>query len=249
VTGLLWKVAWVELKLFVREPVNVVFTLALPLLMFYVLAGVFGNEPETEEVVFRGVGGIDYYTPAYIGLVVASLGVIGLPVHIASYREAGVLRRFRASGLPVWVLAAAQTVVTFILSVAGTALVLAAAFVGYDVHAPDSIPLLVLGFVLSVLVFASVGFLLGAVLPSARAAQGAGIALFFVMLMLGGAGPPPEVMPDALEAFGKATPLQHLIVLLQDAWLGFGWNEFQMAIAGAFLAGSIVVSLRSFRWE
>ncbi len=246
---LLAKVAWVELKLFVREPVNVVFTLALPLLMFYVLAGVFGNEPETDEVVFRGVGSIDYYTPAYLGLVVASLGVIGLPVHIASYREAGVLKRFHASSLPTGVLATAQAAVVSVLSVVGGALVLLAAFVGYDVHAPESVPLLVAGFVLSILVFASVGFLLGALLPSARAAQGAGIALFFVMLMLAGAGPPPEVMPDTLAAIGKATPLQHLVVLLQDAWLGLGWNWSQCAIAAAYLAVSLAVALWQFRWD
>jgi ABC-2 type transport system permease protein len=247
--GLLRKVAWVEFKLFLREPINVVFTMALPLLMFYVLAGVFGNEPETEEQVFRGVGGIDYYTPAYVGLVIASLGVIGLPVHVASYREAGVLRRFYASSLPVWIMAAAQGIVMLILSLAGTVLVLGAAFVSYDVHAPESIPLMIGGFLLSVMVFASVGFLLGALLPTARAAQGAGIALFFLMLMLAGAGPPPEVMPDSLAALGKATPLQHIVVLLQDAWLGYGWNVFQMGAASAFLVGSIAISLWRFRWE
>jgi ABC-2 type transport system permease protein len=87
------------------------------------------------------------------------------------------------------------------------------------------------------------------VLPTARAAQGAGIALFFVMLMVAGAGPPPEVLPDSMVALGKATPLQHVIVLLQDAWLGFGWNTFQTGIVAAFLVASIGISLWKFRWE
>jgi ABC-2 type transport system permease protein len=160
-----------------------------------------------------------------------------------------VLRRFHASSLPVWIVAAAQGIVMLVLSLAGTALVLAAAFFSYDVAPPESIPLLIGGFLLSVLVFSSVGFLLGALLPTARAAQGAGIALFFLMLMLAGAGPPPEVMPGSLSVIGKSTPLQHLVVVLQDAWLGLGWNWFQTGIAGAFLVGSVAISLWRFRWE
>jgi ABC-2 type transport system permease protein len=89
--------SWIELKLFLRVPITVVFTLALPPLVLYVLAEVFGNTPAPDEFVFRGFGAVDYYVPAYIGLVVASLGLIGLPVHLASYRERGVLRRFQAA--------------------------------------------------------------------------------------------------------------------------------------------------------
>jgi ABC-2 type transport system permease protein len=40
--------------------------------------------------------------------------------------------------------------------------------------------------------FASIGVFLGAVLPTARAVQGAGLALFFVMMMISGSGPPRE---------------------------------------------------------
>jgi len=87
------KMSWLELKLFTREPVTVLFTLALPLLILYVLGGVFTDPAQPDE--FRGVGGQNYYPPAYVGLVTASIGLIALPVHIAGYRERGVLRRFR----------------------------------------------------------------------------------------------------------------------------------------------------------
>ena len=38
--------SWIELKLFLREPITVVFTLALPPLVLFVLAEVFGNTPD-----------------------------------------------------------------------------------------------------------------------------------------------------------------------------------------------------------
>ena len=42
--SLLGKTSWLELKLFLREPLTVLFALALPLLVLFVMGGVFGNE-------------------------------------------------------------------------------------------------------------------------------------------------------------------------------------------------------------
>jgi ABC-2 type transport system permease protein len=58
--------------------------------------------PGRSRSCLSGVGGRNYYVPAYVGLVAASIGLIGLPVHLAAYRERGVLRRFRASNVPAY---------------------------------------------------------------------------------------------------------------------------------------------------
>lgn len=94
------KTTWVELKLFIREPLTVLFTFAIPFVVLFVLGGVFGNRP-TDPNVYRGFGILNYYVPAYVALVVAAIGLIALPVHLGAYRERGVLRRFRASTIPV----------------------------------------------------------------------------------------------------------------------------------------------------
>jgi ABC-2 type transport system permease protein len=73
------RLSWVNLKLFLREPLTVVFSLALPLIILFVLGGVFGNEtiPQARgQVVFRGVGPMSYYLPAYVALVVLSGEVV-----------------------------------------------------------------------------------------------------------------------------------------------------------------------------
>ena len=89
------KLTWVEIKLFIREPITVVFTLALPIIFLFVMGGVFGNKPTAN--VYRGVGAMNYYVPAYFALVMAAIGVVALPVHLTAYRENGVLRRWRAA--------------------------------------------------------------------------------------------------------------------------------------------------------
>jgi ABC-2 type transport system permease protein len=164
--------SWTELKLFLREPFTVVFTLALPPLVLYVLAEVFGNTPDPQGLVYRGVGAMAYYTPAYIAVVVASLGLIGLPVHIASYRERGVLRRFQAARMPVRAIVVSQLAVLFAASAAGAVIIVTLAKLTYHVAWPASWPGVVLATFIGVLAFAALGVLLGAALPTARAAQG-----------------------------------------------------------------------------
>jgi ABC-2 type transport system permease protein len=236
--------SWIELKLFLREPITVVFTLALPPLVLYVLAEVFGNTPDPDEFVFRGFGAVDYYVPAYIGLVVASLGLIGLPVHLASYRERGVLRRFQAARLPVRALLISQLAVLVAGVAAGAVLLTALAKATYDIGWPASRAGVCLAAAVGTVTFAAIGALLGAVVPTARSAQGVGILLWFTMQMLSGAGPPPEVLSPAMARFADFLPLTHLIVALQDPWLGKGinWAELGVLTGIGVAAGGIAAA-------
>lgn len=239
--------SWIELKLFLREPVTVIFTLALPPIVLYVLAEVFGNTPDPAGEVYRGVGAITFYTPAYIGLVIASLGLIGVPVHLASYRERGVLRRFRAARMPVRALLISQLFVLLSGTVAGAAILVALARVTYDVAWPVSWPGVLFAAVLGTLAFAGLGAAIGLAVPTARAAQGLGVLLWFVMMMVSGSGPPPEVLGGALRRVADASPLRHLVVALQDPWLGYGvnWVENLVLVGVTAVCGTLaVVALR-----
>jgi len=244
---MLLKLTWVELKLFVREPITMVFTFALPLIFLFVLGGVFHNNPDPD--VYRGVGAMNYYTSAYIGLVIASIAVVGLPAHLTGYRERGVLRRLRASPIPLWTIFGSQVLVSFVVAVLGGILVTVAALLTYHVSLPHAQALVVGAFVASVFSFVAVGILLGSVLPTTRAAQALGLLLIIVMMMLGGAGPPREVMGAVMRGVGDATPLRYVVVLLQDPWLGFGWNWTVFLIVMGIMAVASLLSLRLFRWE
>jgi ABC-2 type transport system permease protein len=240
------KLSWLELKLFAREPITVLFTLALPLVILYVLGGVFGSTPNPD---FRGVRPINYYLPAYVGLVIASIGLIGLPVHVAAYRERGVLRRFRASAVPASSVFGAQVFVALVAATLGALVLIVATVLAYDIAAPEFPLGVAAAFLLGVLCFAAIGFLLGAVLPTPRAAQGVGVLLWFVMFMISGSGPPPGVLPDSMQTVADATPLKHVILLVQDPWLGFGWNNGRLIVVLAVLVAAALASARWLRWD
>jgi len=229
------KLTWVEMKLFSREPITVIFSLAFPLVMLLVLAGVFGNEVDPE---FRDAIPVDYYVPGYLAIVIASIGLIGLPVHLAAYRERGILRRFRASSVSPWSLFAAQVTVSFVIAAVGSVLLVVAAVVIYDAQLPESPARLLLAFVISTLSFVSLGFLIGTLLASARAAQAVGLLLFLPMWLLSGAGPPRGVMGGAMRAISDVLPLTYVVTALQDAWLGLGSSVIEILV----LTGVILVA-------
>ncbi|HSK07174.1 MAG TPA: ABC transporter permease [Acidimicrobiia bacterium] len=235
-----------ELKLFLREPLTVLFALVLPLLVLFVMGGVFGNEAEAD--IYRGVGAMNYYVPAYIALVAASVGLISLPTQLAGNRERGVLKRYRASSIPSWVVVGAQVAVTFLISTVSAILLVLAAMTAYDVSAPDDPLLVVAGFALVALAFSSIGVLLGALLPSPRSAQALGVMLWFVMLMVGGAGPPPEVLTGTMRTVGDLTPLLHAVRAMQDGWLGLD-PGYSWLVVAALIVVCGAASVRFFRWE
>lgn len=233
------KLLWVEVKLFAREPIAVVFAFAFPLVVLLVLAGVFGSEPDDN---FGGVAGIDYYVPGYLAVVIASVGLIGLPVHLASLRERGVLRRLRASSVSMTSVLAAQTAVHVAMATLGGAVLLVAANLIYDVHAPSSVAGVALGFGVGALSFIAFGLLLGSLAPTARAAQAIGLVLFFPMWLLSGAGPPRGVMTQTMRQLSDLLPLTRVVTAIQDPWLGTGSNLPEFVVLSVVFAAAVALT-------
>ena len=73
--------------------------------------------------------------------------------------------------------------------------------------------------------------------------------LFFIMLILGGAGPPPEVLPDVMRTIGELLPTHWVIYGIQDPWFDLGWNtQASLIVAGIFIVAT-GLAVRFFRWE
>ena len=66
----LLKLAQVEIKLFLREPAALFFTLVFPVILLLVFGAIYGNEPSD---FFGGYGYVDTVCPAFIGLVIPAV--------------------------------------------------------------------------------------------------------------------------------------------------------------------------------
>jgi ABC-2 type transport system permease protein len=207
-----------ELRLLVRDPLTLTFVLVFPIVTMLIIGGSFGTEPDEAFPVNPA----HWYVASYFTVVIGATGLIMLPVHIASYRERGVLRRFAAAGFPRWSFAFAQLAMGLTaIAVSGAALLAVAAPV-YGVPAIDDPLRVVAGVLVGSVAFVSIGVLLGTVLPSARSAQAVGLLLFFPSFLLGVGGPPPAVMSQTLSEIAGNLPLALANQAIREPWLGLG---------------------------
>lgn len=240
------KMTLVEFKLFIRQPVGFFFTFAFPLIILFVFGSIFGNDPVEE---FGGKGTVDLSVPGYIGMLIGTLGMIGLPISLATYREQGILRRFRATPLQPTVVLGAQVLVNLIMLIVGVILLIVVGRLVYNLQLPNSIFLVILAAIIGGVSFFAIGFVLAGLLSTPRTAQAVGMAIFFPMLFLAGGAIPREIMPAAVQRVGDFLPLTHVINLIKDVWFGEGWNMVALAVLLGLLVVSVVVSSRTFRWE
>jgi ABC-2 type transport system permease protein len=230
-----------ELKLMVREPMTLVFVFAFPVVTMLIIGGAFGTTP---NAAFDGVNPSHWYVASYLTVVIAATGLIMVPVHLASYRERGVLRRFAAAGFPRWSFALAEAVTGLVAIAVGSAVLLAVAAPVYGLPPVHHLAQVAAGFILGSVAFVAIGVVLGTMLPSARSAQAVGLLLFFPSFLLGAGGPPPHVMGSALRAVAGYLPLTRVTDAVRGPWLGTGTATASLMIVAALAVAAALLAAR-----
>jgi ABC-2 type transport system permease protein len=230
-----------EIRLMIREPLTVVFVFVFPVVTMLIIGGSFGTKA---TVAFDWVNPSQWYVASYLTVVIAATGLIMVPVHLAAYRERGVLRRFAAAGFPPWSFALAEVVTGLVAIAVGSVVLLAVAAPVYGLPSLHHAPQVILGFVLGSVAFVSIGVLLGTLLPSARAAQAVGLLLFFPSFLLGAGGPPPHVMGSALRSIADYLPLTRVTDAVRDPWLGIGTATSSLFVVAVLAAAATILAAR-----
>ena len=121
----LWRLTWLEIKIFVREPLGVIGTVGMPVLVFVVLGRMLGSDGRRRALpAFRAFVSVDL--PIFASLLIAASAVLSLVAIIAIYREGGILKRLRATPLrPHTILTAHVLVKLLFTAVTLAAMVLA----------------------------------------------------------------------------------------------------------------------------
>ncbi|RKZ04161.1 hypothetical protein DRQ21_03530 [Candidatus Fermentibacteria bacterium] len=235
-----------EFILFLREPSAFFFTMVFPLLMMLLFSSMWGNEPFPGEAY----GYVDFSVPAFMGMVMATGGIMSLTTSIAAYREKGILKRFRATPVSPAAILIGQFASVLAVTVAGVVLLLAVGFAFYSLHFMGNIFEFVLAFLLSACSISAMGFIPASLVSTARSGVVAANILYFPMLFLSGAALPWFMLPDFLKKVSLVFPLTHAIKLMQGVWLGGSLSDYpvQLAVLAGFVVIGLFVSIRHFRW-
>jgi ABC-2 type transport system permease protein len=240
--------AWIELKLFIREPLGAFFTLIFPVVLLLVFGAVFGNASTTAT---GEPGFVDAATPGYVALVIATSGLLSLAINVARYRELGILRRLRVTPLRPSAVLIAQMTALFVVTTIGIAMLLATGTAVFGLRCTGGAGPLAAAFALSCATMFALGMALASVVASARAAQAVGMAIFYPMIFLSGAAIPRELLPDHIQRAAVILPLTHVVTLLRAAWNRDAWTSqlWTIAVLAFTTVIACAVAARSFRWE
>src|SRR5918993_1463974 len=166
---------------------------------------------------------------------------------LAVYRERGVLRRLRASGIAAWPVLAAQTLVAALIVTVGSAVMVALGDASYELSTPASPVVVAAGFLLATATFCAVGVALASLLPTARAAQVVGLLLFFAMFFISGGGPPEAILPDGVKTVAGALPMAYSVDVLQRGWWTGDWDVTGLVVQAAVLVAATAVAIWRLR--
>ncbi|MFB9904928.1 ABC transporter permease [Allokutzneria oryzae] len=241
------RITVVELRLFLREPMTVLFGIALPTLLLVI----FGSIPSfaAPNPDLDGERFIDVYVPALIATSLAMLALSSLPTVLASYREKGVLRRLATTPVRPGLLLTAQLVTHLLMALVAVGLLLAVGGIGFALPMPAN----ALGFALALLlattsVFA-IGLMIAALARTGRLASGIGSLLFFPVAFLAGLWTPGPVMPELLRGIASFSPLGAGSQAIKAAWEGAWPQPLHLLVMLGFTVLAGLVAARWFRWE
>lgn len=243
---LLWHEIRTELKLYWRSRELAFFTFLLPIVIFFLLGSVYGED------TIDGVKGSRYLLAGMLGYGVVATTFAGLSIVLVVRREAGILKRLRATPLPAWVYIGAVLVSTlFVFAIEAIALVLLARAV-FGVPLPHHLFSLVLALLLSALAFTALGLAITALVRSAEGSSAVVNAIYLPMLFISGSFFSPHSFPRFLRAIADVLPLTYVIRLVRDITLHGHeiWSRGgSVGVIAAWGAVGAVAAVRGFRWE
>ena len=245
----LWKLTWIEIKVFLREPLGAIGTIGVPVLLFVVLGRVANHRLPPSSFPGSGLSGADL--PVLVSLLIAISAVLSLVTIISIYREGGILRRLRATPLRPYTILTAHVIVKLVLTAATLALML---MVGRRYFPPGAqVPWFsfTIALIISTWSILSVGFLIASIVPTARFAQPIGAVILYPMIAVSGLFVPVKALPPALHAVACALPLTYAVNLLRGIWNGDRWFTHLGDIAAMTVLFLVCTMLSSkvFRWE
>ena len=243
--GLL-KLTWLEIRIFMREPLGFVFAIGTPLVLFLVLGRSVSpyRDPSATQFVVRDL-------PLFVSIFISINAALSLIAVISIYREGGILKRLPATPLRPPVILGAHVLVKLFFTGISLLLMLAAGRRFY----PATLHPHVAGFTLAVIVttvaILCMGFVIASMVPTARFAQLIGSIVFYPMLAISGIFFPLTSMPRPWVVLSNMLPMSHAVALLRGAWIGTSWLELLPHVGALALtiAISLVLTTRVFRWE
>jgi ABC-2 type transport system permease protein len=246
----LFQLTWLEIKIFLREPLGAIGTLFVPVALFLVVGRAMNRGTGTP----RTPGGLAFMQtglPVMVSVFMAISAVISLVTIISIYREGGILKRLRATPLRPYTILSAHVLAKLLFTAVTLTMMILAGRRFYPAGLQAPVISFAFALLLSTLAILSIGFVIASVVRTARFAQPVSAIVFYPMLGLSGLFVPVEALPSGLQWVAKLLPMTYVVSLLSGIWTGESWFAHlgDLATLSIFGAIFVAISARVFRWE
>jgi ABC-2 type transport system permease protein len=245
----LWKLTWLEIKIFLREPLGAFGSILFPVVVFLVVGRFVGGRLRPSSL--SAAGFLRVGLPVFASVLIALSGVLSLVTIISIYREGGILKRLRATPLRPQTILTAHVLVKLALMALTMVLMVLAGKRYYPVHTQFPVFSFAIALLISTWSILSIGFLIASLVPTARFAQPIGAAILYPMIGLCGLFVPLQAMPPAIQVVARVLPLTYAVSLMEGIGKGEAWSAHMGDVAALVVGFAICTALsaRVFRWE
>jgi ABC-2 type transport system permease protein len=234
-----------EQLIYWRSREAAVFTFLFPVILFLLLGSVYSGR-------VYGVPASQALLAALLAYGCSVVCFAGLSITLVIRRENAVLKRLRATPLPIFVFVAgvlASTLAVFILE---TATLFVLGRIVYGTPWPGHILSILLMLLLGTLCFAALGVGLSGLIRSAEGSSAVVNLIVLPMAFVTGAFGPTRHYPRFLRVVGDVLPLKYFVDLSNAIYLHGHevWDRpGAVGVLAAWGAAGLVVAIRRFRWE
>ncbi len=225
-----------------RSPTALFWNLVFPLIWLFLFGFIF----------FRGAGDKVLMMPGLFTISVMSGSFFGVSYLMVNEREAGILRRYRATPVSAATIVLAngiRAIVGMSLSITTQAVV---GWLVFRYQVDGSLLLTVLVLLVGTAAFVPLGLFVGSVAQDMRSAPAITNLLFFPMVFGSGAALPAFLLPGWAQTASRMIPSSYLVEALHGVMVrGYGLAQLAgpMAVLLATMGVGVWANSRLFRWE
>ena len=237
-----WSLTKIRIRLAMRNKMFLFFSLLMPMIFLFLFAMLWGKgSPEKINFILGGI-----LTLTVMG------GFWGLSVQLVTFREQGILRRFRLAPLGSGPMLASSILANFILVVPFIFFEMLVAKYILHMASWGNIPAIFLLVMIGSATFSAFGLVVASVTNTMQETQIINQLIWMVFLFLSGATIPLASFPDWIKRITLFSPATYLAVGLQSAATNQVVAFEILTEAAALILGLLVafeISRRIFRWE
>jgi ABC-2 type transport system permease protein len=237
-----WTLTKVRIRLALRNRAFIFFSLIFPLGLLFLFLGL-----GTRGAAAR----VPYFLASVLALTIMG-SFWGLSVQLVTFREQGILRRFRVTPVGAGAMLASSIFSNYIMTIPTVVIEFSVARGIFHLRSWGNIVGIILLVTLGTVTFAALGLIVASVTNTMQETQIINQILWWGFMVLSGATIPLPILPGWLQNLAAFQPATYLVTGLERVMVGqVGVLQLAPELLSLALCATIafVVSQQLFRWE